>query len=157
MLDKIAAHFATVKNAYRVAREGIEIFHITFCTFSRRSVALWERARKLNPLAQMSATSRNTNSERIVMKKTLVACAAAATIAAAALAPTTAEARGGAIAAGLIGGLALGAIIGSAAAANGPYYAPAPAYYGPPPGCYWQTQRFWDGYGWRFNRVRVCN
>ena len=89
------------------------------------------------------------------MKKALVACATAATIAAAALAPTHAEARGGAVAAGIIGGLALGAIIGSAAA-QGPYYAPGPAYYGPGPGCSWQTQRVWDGYGWRFNRVRVC-
>jgi len=26
-------------------------------------------------------------------------------------------------------------------------------YYG---GCVWQRQRFWDGYGWRFRRVRVC-
>jgi len=26
-------------------------------------------------------------------------------------------------------------------------------YYG---GCVWQRQRFWDGYGWRIRRVRVC-
>ena len=73
--------------------------------------------------------------------------------------PQSAEAHGsgGAIAAGIIGGLAAGAIIGSAAA-QGPYYgpgyyAPAPAYYG---GCYWTHQRFWDGWGWRVRRVRVC-
>ena len=23
-------------------------------------------------------------------------------------------------------------------------------------GCVWQRQRFWDGYGWRVRRVRVC-
>jgi len=23
-------------------------------------------------------------------------------------------------------------------------------------GCVWQRQRFWDGYGWRIRRVRVC-
>jgi hypothetical protein len=44
---------------------------------------------------------------------------------------------GGAVAAGVIGGLALGAIIGGAANAYGPpppgYYAPPPAYYAPPP------------------------
>lgn len=91
------------------------------------------------------------------MKKTLISCAAAASLALGALAiPTSAEARGGgALAAGIIGGLAVGAIIGSAAAQNGPYYAPAPAYYGP--SCYWQHQRVWDGYGWRISRVRVCN
>ena len=38
------------------------------------------------------------------------------------------------------------------------YYGGGPAYvaddyYG---GCTWQRQRFWDGYGWRIRRVRVC-
>ncbi len=92
------------------------------------------------------------------MKKTLISCAAAASLALGALAiPTSAEARnGGALAAGIIGGLAVGALIGSAAAQNGPYYsAPGPVYYGP--ACYWQHQRVWDGYGWRHARVRVCN
>ena len=92
------------------------------------------------------------------MTKTLISCAAAASLALGALAiPTSAEARdGGALAAGIIGGLALGAIIGSAAANGGPVYAapPAPVYYGPV--CYWQHQRVWDGYGWRMARVRVC-
>jgi len=27
----------------------------------------------------------------------------------------------------------------------------------PPGGCYWQRQRFWDGYEWRFRRIQVCN
>ena len=91
------------------------------------------------------------------MKKTLISCATAASLALGALAvPTSAEARGGgALAAGIIGGLAVGAIIGSAAAS--PYYAPppAPAYYGP--ACYWTNQRVWDGFGWRIRRVQVCN
>ena len=57
------------------------------------------------------------------MTKTLTAIAAAATLAVAAVAaPQPAEARGGAIAAGIIGGLAAGAIIG--AAANSGYYGP---------------------------------
>ena len=51
------------------------------------------------------------------MTKTLTAIAAAATLAVAAVAtPQPAEARGGRIAAGIIGGLAAGAIIGAAAA-----------------------------------------
>ena len=108
------------------------------------------------------------------MKNGMLAIAAAATIALVTVAaPTEAEAhrRGWGVAAGVVGGLAAGAIIGSAIAAPryygpGPYYgggyyepapvyyAPAPAYYGPP--CYWQRQRFWDGYGWRVRRVQVC-
>ena len=98
------------------------------------------------------------------MTRTLTAIAAAGALAIAGLAaPQSAEARGGgAVAAGVIGGLAAGAIVGSAIA-NGPYYyGPGPyAYYGPGPvaygpGCWWSHRRFWDGYGWRVHRVRVC-
>ena len=99
------------------------------------------------------------------MTKTLTALAAAAVVAiAATAAPTQAEARwrgGGAVAAGVIGGIAAGALI---ARASRPYgygygygYGPAyyPAYgYGAP--CYWRRERFFDGYGWRIRRVRVC-
>jgi hypothetical protein len=101
------------------------------------------------------------------MKKTLAAVLAAATIAGAAVSSSTpAEARwrGGAVAAGVIGGIAAGALIAGAAA--NPYYGPgyyggpAPVYYGGPgyygPRCYWERQRFWDGWGWRFRNVRVC-
>ncbi len=95
------------------------------------------------------------------MKKTLIALAAAATIAIGAVAaPQPAQARHGAIAAGVIGGLAAGALIG-AAAANGPYYGPGPYYYSPAPayygGCYWTRHRVWTDYGWRWARVRVCD
>lgn len=94
------------------------------------------------------------------MTKTLTTLAAAASLAVAAIAaPTPAQARGGgAVAAGVIGGLAAGAIIGSAASrpygygyyGGGPYYAAAP-------GCYWTRQRVWTDYGWRTRRVRVCD
>lgn len=97
------------------------------------------------------------------MKKPLIAIAAAATLAIASLAaPQQAEARGGRIAAGIIGGLAAGAIIGSAVA-HGPYYygppgyyyGPGPVYYGPR--CYWHRERWWDGWRWHSRRVRVCD
>ncbi len=97
------------------------------------------------------------------MTKTLTALAAAAVVAVAAVAaPTTADARnGGAVAAGVIGGLAVGAIVGSSAANSGYYgygYAPAPVYYGPPAyGCYITRQRVWTNYGPRWQRVRVCD
>lgn len=96
------------------------------------------------------------------LKKTGLAVAAAAILAVGTFAaPQQAQAHdnGGAVAAGVIGGLAAGALIGSAVAAPpsyGPaYYGPGPYYYGPH--CWWQRDRFWDGYGWRFRRVRVCN
>ena len=36
-----------------------------------------------------------------------------------------------------------------------PNGAPAPAA-DPAGPCYWQSQRVWDGYGWRMRSVRVC-
>ncbi len=94
--------------------------------------------------------------------KTLTALAAVATLTVASVAmPQPAEARGGRIAAGIIGGIAAGAILGGIASNgygyNGPAYAygPAPVYYGPH--CWWHRERVWDGYGWRLRRVRVCD
>jgi hypothetical protein len=95
------------------------------------------------------------------MMKTLTGLATAGALTLAMIAaPQPAQARnGGAVAAGVIGGLAAGAIIGSAVSGphyyGGPYaYAPGPAYYGP--GCYWRSQRVWGPYGWHWRRVRVC-
>lgn len=68
------------------------------------------------------------------MKHTIIALAAAATLAAAL--PSSAQARchGCGVAAGVVGGLAAGAIIGSAIANSGPAYVePAPVYAPPPP------------------------
>jgi hypothetical protein len=115
---------------------------------------------------------RSLQKEREAMKRTLMALATVATLVTAVAAPQAAEARGGRIAAGIAGGLIGGALLGGALAGPG-YYGPGyygygPAYYGPgygyyggpayvaAPGCYWQRQRFWDGYGWRLRRVRVC-
>jgi hypothetical protein len=116
---------------------------------------------------------RSLQKEREAMKRTLMALATVATLVTAVAAPQAAEARGGRIAAGIAGGLIGGALLGGALAGPGYYYGPGyygygPAYYGPgygyyggpayvaAPGCYWQRQRFWDGYGWRLRRVRVC-
>jgi hypothetical protein len=76
------------------------------------------------------------------------------------LAPAPAEARGGRIAAGVIGGLAAGAIIGGALSSRPGYAYPQSSYgyyeptYAAP--CRIQRERFWDGYGWRVRRVQVC-
>ena len=105
------------------------------------------------------------------MKKTLVAFLAVATIGGS-LTTTPASAQRG-LAVGLAAGLVGGAIVGGAIASSHYYYGPGyygPGYYGPgpygpayaaggyPPGppCYWQRQRFWDGYNWRYRSVRVC-
>ena len=105
------------------------------------------------------------------MKYTIIALAAAATLAAAL--PSSAQARchGCGVAAGVVGGLAAGAIIGSAIANSGPtYYEPAPVYAPPPPAyaapsevvegdvCHVERRRVWvDGYGWRSRRIEVCD
>lgn len=88
------------------------------------------------------------------MRKTLTALAAAATIAVVAVAAPSdafAQRRGGAVAAGIIGGLAAGAIIGSAIAPRpyyyyepAPVYGPPPGYYGPPPGGCVERQWVWS-------------
>jgi hypothetical protein len=105
---------------------------------------------------------------KLLMKRALIVLATAATLGAS-LAPQAATAGGGEVAAGVIGGLAVGAIIGSAAAAQPRYYEPAPVYVAPPPRrrvyfapppveCYWaRGEPEWDGYRWRRPRVQVCD
>jgi hypothetical protein len=112
------------------------------------------------------------NEKGEAMRKTLMALAAVATLAISAVAaPSSAHAQRG-FGAGLAAGIIGGAIVGGALAGPGYYYGPGYnygpgyGYYGGPayvagPGyygdCYWQRQRFWDGYGWRIRRVRICD
>jgi len=121
------------------------------------------------------------------MHKSLIGLAAAAGIglaSVAAPAPANAGCFGCAVGAGVIGGLAAGAIIGSAIANNPPppygYYEPPPGYYPPPPGaygpppgaygpppgpgyaqlapgCYWGQRKVWvEGVGYRMRTVQIC-
>lgn len=99
-----------------------------------------------------------------------MALAAVITLAISALAaPAPAHAQrgfGAGLAAGVIGGAIVGgALAGPGYYGPGYYYGPRYGYYGYGPGyvaddyyggCVWQRQRFWDGYGWRIRRVRVC-
>ena len=90
------------------------------------------------------------------MKKTFAALIAVTTLAAS-LATSPASAQRGVgvgIAAGLIGG----AIVGGAIASSRPAYG-GPVYVedAPYPACRMVRERFWDGYGWRFRRIEVCN
>jgi hypothetical protein len=97
--------------------------------------------------------------------KTVIAAGLALSLAAA---PIQARADGGQIAAGIIGGLAAGAIIGSMVRPPPPvYYAPAPVYaapppvyVAPPPTCYFAPGApVWDQWRgiWVRPQVRVCN
>jgi hypothetical protein len=85
------------------------------------------------------------------MTKSILAIATGVALAAATLAPTPADARdrGGAIAAGVIGGLAAGAIIGGAIASRpaygGPvYYYQEPVYVAPPPRRCYADEEYWS-------------
>jgi hypothetical protein len=107
-------------------------------------------------------TTKSTKTGKTV--KSLCAALALASLATTVM-PADAEAgwrgrRNWAIGAGVVGGLAAGALIAGAANAHGygyggGYYA-APVYAGPE--CYWTRQRrvTWDGYV-VVRRVRVCD
>jgi hypothetical protein len=71
-----------------------------------------------------------------------------------------ARAENGEIAAGVVGGLIGGVLLGGALASRPApppvYYAPEPVYVEEPV-CRVVRERYWDGYDWRFRRVQVCN
>jgi hypothetical protein len=120
---------------------------------------MWNFSPSLTALSAVPAQEKGE-----AMRKTLMAIAAVATLAISAVAaPAPAHAQRG-VGAGIAAGIIGGAIVGGALAGPG-YYGYGPGYYGPGygyvaddyyGGCVWQRQRFWDGYGWRVRRVRVC-
>ena len=105
-----------------------------------------------------------------MQRNTFIAPAAAALVAAALPSSAQAHCNGCGVAAGVVGGLAAGAIVGSAIANSGPRYVePAPVYAAPPPGyaeppeyadrpvCHIERRQVWDGYGYRMQRMEVCD
>src|SRR6266700_293606 len=96
-----------------------------------------------------------------MMGKIASAMAAVALIASPVLLPAPALAENGQIAAGVVGGLIGGALLGGALASRPAppppvYYAPAPAYV-EEPACRLVRERYWDGYGWVYRRIQVCD
>ena len=93
-------------------------------------------------------------------KTARVLMAAVAASAALTLEAVPSRADNGQVAAGVIGGLAVGTLFG-AAMAQPRYYAPAPVYVAPPPpACYWTRGRpVWDEYRgvWVRPRIQVCD
>jgi len=88
------------------------------------------------------------------MKKTIFALAAAATVAASTLSmPTPADARwrGGGVGLGILGGIVLGTIIGTAIVNHPGYYTYDGYYADPPYGCpnggYWARKAWHDDEG----------
>jgi hypothetical protein len=85
---------------------------------------------------------------------------AAGLVAAVIASPEPSRAENGQVAAGVIGGLALGTLFG-AAMAQPRYYAPEPVYVAPPPvTCYWTRGRpVWDDYRgvWMRPRIQICD
>ena len=79
--------------------------------------------------------------------------------------PRTAVAGSGEVAAGIVGGLAVGTLFGAAVAGGPRYYQPAPVYVAPAPvyvapECYWtRGAPVWDGYRgiWYRPRIQVCD
>ena len=106
------------------------------------------------------------------MKHTMIALAAAALLAAAVPNAAQADCHGCGVAAGVVGGLAAGAIIGGAIANSQPRYEPAPVYVAPPPPpppgyyvepaddgpvCHTVRRRiFVEGVGYRWSREEIC-
>lgn len=95
------------------------------------------------------------------MSKLALAVAVVAVAAGPLLAPAPARAENGQIAAGVVGGLIGGALLGGALASRPAppppaYYAPAPVYVEEPV-CRLVRERYWDGYGWSYRRVQVCD
>ena len=92
------------------------------------------------------------------MKIASIAFAGCAAIAVLAIASPNHARAGDGFAAGVLGGFAAGAIVGSMAPPP-VYIAPAPVYVvPPPPTCYWtRGEPFWNGHRWVRPRMQVCD
>jgi hypothetical protein len=99
------------------------------------------------------------------MRKLLAGLLIAGSLSAMFTSRTAVAGDGGNVAAGIFGGLAVGTLLGAAAASSPRYYEPAPVYVAPAPvyvmpTCYWaRGAPVWDGYRgiWYRPRIQVCD
>jgi len=99
------------------------------------------------------------------MRRALTVLTSASIIASTVSMPGSARADGGRVAAGLVGGLAAGTLLGAAIASRPYYYAPAPVYVEPAPvyvapRCYWtRGEPVWDDWRgvWYRPRMQICD
>jgi hypothetical protein len=101
------------------------------------------------------------------VKRIVLAVATALALLTNSLPASAEDGRNGTAAVGAIGGLALGAMLGSALAAPRPVYAtpspaPRPVYdeptYAEEEECYVRHERVWvPGWGWELRRRTICN
>jgi hypothetical protein len=112
----------------------------------------------------MIGKSRRTRISRFeghIMRNIASVVGVVAVSAATFFSPAPATAENGQIAAGVVGGLIGGALLGGALASRPAppppvYYSPAPVYVEEPV-CRFVRERYWDGYGWVYRRVQVCD
>ena len=97
------------------------------------------------------------------MKRSVIGCVGAIAFGTAVVAASTAANAVDRRA--VIGGMSAAVVMGApyvSAYGYGSYPgAAAPVYYGPPlgppPGCVIRQQRVWDGYRWRWHKLRICH
>jgi hypothetical protein len=97
--------------------------------------------------------------KRSVVKRFAAGIGAAMAFAALVTVTTQANAASGR---GLIGGMSAAEVMGWPDGYAGPAVDyPATASYvrplGPPPGCVVRQQRIWEGYYWRWRKLRICH
>ena len=132
--------------------------------FSLQKFSPWYRLKKPLIATCMMVKSRRTRSTRLgekIMSKIASVVGVVAVAAATLGLPAPVRAENGQIAAGVVGGLIGGALLGGALASRPAppppvYYAPAPVYV-EEPACRFVRERYWDGYGWVYRRVEVCD
>src|SRR5260370_25054402 len=92
------------------------------------------RARRVLPSINLALILLNNdaNSEGPKMRKLLVGLLITGSLCLT-FTPRTAVAGSGEVAAGIVGGLAVGTLFGAAVAGGPPYYIPTPAFVAPPP------------------------
>jgi hypothetical protein len=134
-------------------------FGLNLTVPSARSTASFRGSLISQSEIRATVASGDTRATGHKMMKRFLLLPAAVMLAVTSAATVPVQAGGGDVAAGLIGGLAAGTIIGAAVTAPRYYGPPPPVYVGPAPYCYWtQGQPVWDPYrgAWMYPAVRVC-